>query len=137
METVISIYQLTNTLITLYGYWKTAGMCYDNYQRTKLLFETIVGILNKLQHMIDNSKEDLILPIDKIEEIKNDIENSKYLPRIFYSKKPFKTHWEILHKHEIKKQIDDDKQEVTHYLLPNIVNFYSYTDENGNTISEL
>jgi hypothetical protein len=139
MEAVFSIYQLTNTLIAVYGYWKIANISYDSYSRAKILFDLTVSVFDKVQKLIDgpNSKHLSKLQLDQIEDIKNDIEKHKNLPRVYYSKEPFKTHWEIIHKNEIKKEIENEKVSISSYYLPNVISFYSWSDENGDTITEL
>lgn len=144
METVVSLYQLSNTLITIYGYWKLANVSYTNYTRAKMLFNLTVSIFDKVQGLVEKLKSEDPdsehldkLPLDQLHEIKNEIEKQKNLPRIYYSKKPFKSHWEILHKDEIQSEIENENTCTTSYYLPNLITFYSWTDEKGNTITEL
>ena len=141
METAVSLYQLSTTLITVYGYWKVANVSYTNYSRAKTLFDITVGVFDKVHNLITklgpDSEHLANLPLDQIEDIKNELEKHKNLPRIYYSKKPFKTHWEIVHKDEIKSEMDTETTPTTSYFLPNLVSFYSWEDEKGNTISEL
>ena len=130
METIVTVYQATTTLMTVYGYWKIAHTGYYNYHRAKLLFEVTVSALSKVNNLLsilmkDRTPEEiknLNLPIEEIENIKNELDDYKeFKSNIFYSKKPFKTHWEILHLKDIQEEINNEPNSY----IPKIFTFYN------------
>jgi hypothetical protein len=108
METIFSVYQITTTVIAIYGYYKLADTGYHHYNKAKMFINGFSYLVTKIKGEHQTGTE---------------IETPN---RIFFSKPPFEEHWEILYEDEIKYEIEYENK----FYFPNVVNFISYTYKN-------
>lgn len=140
MESILAIYNVSTSLVTVYGYWKIANAAYDQYSKAKFLYDLTVEILVKMKQMIDNIKnenskefmEKLSDCISNMEYIERELKDNEGITRYYCSND---LTWEILYEKEISLEMNK-VSDITNYYFPNIVSFYSYTDENGREITE-
>jgi hypothetical protein len=147
MESILTIYNITTSLLTFYGYWKVANAAYDQYAKAKFFYDVTTEILIKLQCLIETVRsgkdaqalEKISECIQNMEYIEKELKDESGVPR-FYCSDNLK--WEILYEKEIVLEIESDNlssvplQSVTNYYYPNLVTFYSYIDENGREVTE-
>lgn len=131
MDSIIYVYQLTTTLITVYGYWKIASTGYDNYKKVKTLADIMKRLINKLQHILDK------IPNDKEKQMRENLiqkiadEISK-LPQEFCSEE-LKLKWCILYKKDIENQLKLKEPSSTISYFPDL-NKYVYIQNVEDTI---
>ena len=151
MESVYTIYQLTTTLMTMYGYWKIAHTGYYYYHNITFLYNVSVYILNKIHKIFNENKENISpemeISLKKIKSIAEDmnIESIKSDDNLSKNKEFYSiidnTYWEIICIDDINEsdspKLNEEKPLITQKIsyLPDILSFVYYLDEDDKIVS--